>query len=1617
VAENFKAAAMAAGLDPAQKKKLEDFNKSLNLHNDLSNLPPDVANQVYNKLDPSQQAAQIQNFGNEDPTIKPKRGTLGTAWYYTGGFVGNAVGYVGSKTLAGLGNVSDVMTRAYRTAAIAIDQDVPLFGAGNAFDIANDKGDKVFSPGRIGAAKAKWGTDAVSIAIRIASGEAPEEIFKSATPEQQKYIMLADTRQTNIPGVDPGTIKEARANFQDTLDEVNAAKYSPGRQIANLVTTSDAEGSGLYYKAVSGAVDAAFRILSDPLLLAGKAKRAFDVSRYALTVATGGDRVADIFSKTPVINFWDSYGAKLDELGKAQSQSVKNPEEIIRIKKDLKTLAPEYGPAVIQSFLKADVPIINAKSAEAFFENTKQLDVMLQGSIGRRRIIIPRMDPLRQARIAAVTTGRKVFNIDAVGPKLVDDLMFNGATDVDGIAKVVIDGKVGFVNRVKASTKPIDIARFSTAYIKQRIDRAKAKFTISPLFRDDVFDVTAIDAPDQIYRIAIMIMPKRESKLIAQAFESIAETGKKKLVYYGLWGTVAEVRGLNTTLPGQQLTRYLTGKTQALFGVDDIFRDKGSLPSDFSPFASAPSLRDLDRASGRNALFQKIMGIPNSDLAEKTVSAWSFLTLAGPRYALRNAGEDLMMNLAIGKSPWGLAKNRLLSTRVNTFIAAAKKAEGKVKWSDNPLGMAMRLVNKKEVNNITAELTALGTKFDEASTKLVVLKRELATKKDPIDISDIELKIKEVEYTIKGGLEGQTREIFARTLSQGRVNRLRTSLNLKPMSQKEITALSEQIKYGDIENAVGVVSESASNFASGAIDYVSRAQNLVKKTGVRAQALIIKAPQNYGKKPGERGFKIQAISTQDEASIFTLMSRIGYYANDDLGKIAIANLDDQGEYLSQARQWLKTKVGKQYLSDAQLANSMSESELLTLAFNRSKSHLVKRDGSINLDLLNKIRVKGKSGKYKIEGKLSIDDMPTNDADIPSAIVGPTLVPVVELDQITPGIMKTGWGWLGLANARMSRQPLVLNEMVSIRLEMTKSGFEKKWIESHIAGIDPSNMTGIAIATERAKIKLASAIEDRAVSEVLQYVDNPLVRTQIAFTSRNFARFYRATEDFYRRMYRVVRYNPEALVKAALTYEGVTHSGWVQKDDQGDDYFVYAGVAPVYNAVQGVLARLGIADEFKTPFPVEFGAKIKFLTPSLNPDSIVPTFSGPLAAASVKTVTTLIGFADKDTADSIDGYLLGKYSVDRPVLSALLPSHVNRLIGALDKDERNSQYASAWRKAVTYLEASGNGLPKRYEVIDGVQTLLPPTSAEQEEYRLRVKNTVLGVLRVRFALGFLAPASPAVQLKSDMAQWISDNGRANFKQAFNKLLDQYPGDYDAAMAKWVELFPDQVPYTIPESERKTIAPLRYADEAGYFVKQNETLFKDYPLAGGLLIPHKTGFSWDTYQIMKDMGLTYNKRVDDYLREVQTASDLQSYYKRKEVFESSLENSTVDFERTQLRREFDAWKDVFFAARPLVKDELSQSSQKAIDRVNTLDELDNLLAQNLNIRPKTEQRLREMSAIYKTYKEEKANFDEFGGSQKLIKNLKEETIIKLRELARYNENTQATYDVLFGRLLGD
>ena len=269
----------------------------------------------------------------------------------------------------------------------------------------------------------------------------------------------------------------------------------------------------------------------------------------------------------------------------------------------------------------------------------------------------------------------------------------------------------------------------------------------------------------------------------------------------------------------------------------------------------------------------------------------------------------------------------------------------------------------------------------------------------------------------------------------------------------------------------------------------------------------------------------------------------------------------------------------------------------------------------------------------------------------------------------------------------------------------------------------------------------------------------------------------------------------------------------------------------------------------------------------------------------------------------------------------------------------------------------------------------------------------------------------------MQEWIRDAGQANWKQSWNALREQYDGDYDAAMKRWVELYPNQVPYTVAESERKTVAFFGFAEEAGKFVEDNEQMFKDFPEAAAFLIPHKGAFSFDAYRTMANMGLRRSKRVEDYLREVQTASDLQTYYTKRNEYEESLKFAGSDFARSLAREEFNTWKDRFFAGRPLVAEELNQGAEKRIKTLQALDDLQKFLADSRysNIRPDTQNVLRQMNKAFVDYKTQREIFELTGGNTDLIATIKESTLQQIKELSLYNENTQAAFDVLFGRLL--
>jgi len=121
----------------------------------------------------------------------------------------------------------------------------------------------------------------------------------------------------------------------------------------------------------------------------------------------------------------------------------------------------------------------------------------------------------------------------------------------------------------------------------------------------------------------------------------------------------------------------------------------------------------------------------------------------------------------------------------------------------------------------------------------------------------------------------------------------------------------------------------------------------------------------------------------------------------------------------------------------------------------------------------------------------------------------------------------------------------------------------------------------------------------------------------------------------------------------------------------------------------------------------------------------------------------------------------------------------------------------------------------------------------------------------------------------------------------------------------------------------------------------------------------------------------------------------------------------------RQEFNAWKDRFFAGRPLVREELNQGAEKAIQRVEALDDLQSMLnnPRYASVRPETQGVLRKMMESYVSYKTQREVLELTGGNSDFIDSLKDSTITQIRELATFNENTQAAYDALFARLLGD
>jgi hypothetical protein len=271
----------------------------------------------------------------------------------------------------------------------------------------------------------------------------------------------------------------------------------------------------------------------------------------------------------------------------------------------------------------------------------------------------------------------------------------------------------------------------------------------------------------------------------------------------------------------------------------------------------------------------------------------------------------------------------------------------------------------------------------------------------------------------------------------------------------------------------------------------------------------------------------------------------------------------------------------------------------------------------------------------------------------------------------------------------------------------------------------------------------------------------------------------------------------------------------------------------------------------------------------------------------------------------------------------------------------------------------------------------------------------------------------------MSEWIKDSGKSNWKEVWYQLYEKNNFDKDVAIGKWIELYPNQVPYTVSESDRKTVGMFQSAEDSGKFVEDNQELFNTYKEGGAFLIPNEGAFSYDAYRTMKSMGLRENKRIEDHLLEVQTAADAEIYYERKNKFDATTANIADPQIRKVLRQQYNAWKDTYMAGRPMLEEYLGKGREKAVERTRALDDLSKMLddPKFANIRPETQDVLRQMVKAYDGYVKQKEIFELTGGDREVIDIVRSGTLSKIKNLSNFNENTLTAYMSIFSRLLGE
>lgn len=415
----------------------------------------------------------------------------------------------------------------------------------------------------------------------------------------------------------------------------------------------------------------------------------------------------------------------------------------------------------------------------------------------------------------------------------------------------------------------------------------------------------------------------------------------------------------------------------------------------------------------------------------------------------------------------------------------------------------------------------------------------------------------------------------------------------------------------------------------------------------------------------------------------------------------------------------------------------------------------------------------------------------------------------------------------IANVGFQR---VLNPMVNFlsRQPIAFAEFKNQW-----SLVEPLVDSGVMDEDEAVTLAM-----DRTVNNVIRNVHNLADRTQWTVTFRNWAPFYFAQEQAYRRLGRLLAEDPAAFRKYQLMITNIHNVGALFAGKNGQGYLVLPGTGFLTAGVAQAAQALGLPVEGSSPIGMGWNlsaSSVIFpLSAGFRPDV------GPLVAIPVQAITQFfpetlspVLKADLTLADNT---ILGPTATEALYEQMVPNTIVQRLMMGVFPQFNERSFNSTMMQTLATLEAQGK-LPSPQEAIQN------PWKMQAFIDSVRNQTRIMYIMKA--IVGAVTPVSP------ELTDQLYNKANSELSSDINKNKSVSKG-----IQEFLSKHPDATPYTVFQSTNMQGVSVPASVQAENWINENMPLIKAYPQAALLLIPPNLNTKYNA--------AVYNEQIAQGLR---------------------------------------------------------------------------------------------------------------------------------------------------------